>query len=129
MREGTDVTVIGWGSQLRILEQACDFAKEQHGISCELIDLRTLAPWDYETVQKSVAKTGKVIISHEAPITGGFGGEIAARIQEKCFFHLQAPIQRVCGYDTPFPLVFEKLYMPDVWKNYEAIINVVQLAK
>lgn len=66
-------------------------------------------------------KTGRCVISHEAPVTGGFAGEIAATIQKHCFYHLEAPIERVCGYDTPFPLAFEKIYLPDALKNYEAI--------
>jgi 2-oxoisovalerate dehydrogenase E1 component beta subunit len=95
---------------LSLLLQACDEA-EKLGISCELIDLRTLLPWDQETVLASAAKTGRVIISHEAPVTGGFAGEIATTIQQECFLSLEAPIRRVCGYDTPFPLIFEKVRM------------------
>ena len=124
MRQGTDVTVIGWGGQLRVLEKACNLAEEQ-GVSCELIDLKTLLPWDVDTVFESVMKTGKCVISHEAPITGGFAAEISSRIQEDCFLHLEAPVQRVCGMDTSFPLVFEKYYIPDETKNLEAIKKVV----
>ena len=83
MREGTDVTVVGWGGHLQVLEQACDMAKEQAGISCELIDLQTIIPWDVETIAQSVMKTGKLVISHEAPVTSGFGAEIAATIQKE----------------------------------------------
>jgi len=90
------------------MKKACDAAKEQYGISCELIDLRTILPWDVDTVAKSVEKTGRLIVSHEAPKTMGFASEVAATIQEKCFLHLEAPIERVCGLDTPFPLIFEK---------------------
>ena len=120
---GSDVTVVGWGSQIHVLKKACDMA-EQQGISCELIDLQTLSPWDYETIEKSVIKTGKLVISHEAPITGGFASEIASTIQDRLFLHLEAPVQRVCGYDTPFPLVWERLYVPDALKNLEAIKKV-----
>lgn len=126
MREGKHVTLVGWGAQLRILEQAADMAKERDNIDCEIIDLRTLAPWDYPTVAESVRKTGRLVISHEAPITCGFGAEISAKVQELSFDHLEAPIQRVCGFDTPFPLVFEKLYMPDVYKNYDAIKKAME---
>lgn len=126
LREGSDVTVVGWGAQLRVLEDAIDMAEEKQGISCELIDLRTLSPWDEDLVAQSVEKTGRLVISHEAPYQGGFGGEISATIQERCFFSLEAPIQRVCGYDTPFPLIFEKLYVPDKNKNYEAIVRTIQ---
>lgn len=120
IREGTDVTVVGWGQQVNILAKACDMA-EKEGISCELIDLRTILPWDYDCVAQSVTKTGRLVVSCEAPVTGSFASEVAATIQEKCFLRLESPIQRVCGYDTPFPLVFEKVYMPDHLKNFEAI--------
>ncbi|CAE7936916.1 bkdB, partial [Symbiodinium sp. KB8] len=124
VQEGSDVTVVGWGAQVHVLQRACDMAAEQ-GISCELIDLRTVMPWDVDTVEASVKKTGKLLISHEAPKTGGFAGEIAAEIQERCFLHLESPIRRVCGYDTPFPLAFEKIYIPDALKNFEAIKETV----
>lgn len=125
MQEGTDVTIVGWGAQLRVLEKAVELAKAE-GISCELIDLRTLAPWDVEAVEKSVRKTGRLIISHEAPVTCGLGAEIAQSIQERCFLSLEAPIARVCGFDVPFPLAFEKVYVPDVWRNLEQIKKSVQ---
>lgn len=129
MRPGSDVTVVGWGAQLRVLEAACDLAQKQYGINAELIDLQTILPWDADTIEKSVNKTGKLIVSHEAPITCGFGAEIVATIQERCFLSLEAPIQRVCGYDTPFPLVFEKYYLPDALKNLEAIRYVCDFAR
>eukprot|EP00613_Pedinella_sp_CCMP2098_P006645 CAMPEP_0171601572 /NCGR_PEP_ID=MMETSP0990-20121206/4973_1 /TAXON_ID=483369 /ORGANISM="non described non described, Strain CCMP2098" /LENGTH=285 /DNA_ID=CAMNT_0012163695 /DNA_START=307 /DNA_END=1164 /DNA_ORIENTATION=- len=126
MIEGTDVTVVGWGGQLRVLEQAVATAKEKHGISCELIDLRTIYPWDIETVEASVKKTGRLVVSHEAPKTGGFGAEVVSEITERCFLSLEAPIARVCGYDTPFPLIFEKHYLPDANKNLEAIVATAE---
>ncbi len=129
MQEGNDVTVVGWGRQLSILEKACEMASKEYGISCELIDLRTLSPWDADTVETSVKKTGKLLISHEAPITCGFGAEVSASIQERCFFSLEAPIQRVCGYDMPFPLRTEKEYLPDEWKNLEAIKDIMEWSK
>lgn len=129
MREGSDVTVVGWGGQLRVLEKACDLAHDLYGIQPELIDLQTLLPWDIETVERSVTKTGKLLVSHEAPLTSGFGAEIVATMQERCFLSLQAPIQRVCGYDMPFPLVFEKYYVPDELKNLEAMRFVMDYAK
>ena len=94
---------------------------EKEGISCEIIDLRTIIPWDEETVLNSVRKTGRCIVTHEAPITCGFGAELTAKIQEKAFLHLEAPVKRVCGLDTPFPLAFESLYLPDRFKLFEAI--------
>lgn len=120
-QEGTDVTVVGWGAQMRVLQQAADMAKEREGISCEIIDLRTLLPWDVDCVAASVEKTGRLVVSHEAPITCGYGAEIASTIQSKCFYNLEAPIQRVCGWDTPFPLIYERIYVPDALRNFEAI--------
>ncbi|CAH9073050.1 unnamed protein product [Cuscuta epithymum] len=120
IREGSDITLVGWGAQLSIMEEAAINA-EKDGISCELIDLKTLIPWDKETVEASVKKTGKLLVSHEAPITGGFGAEISASILERCFLRLEAPVARVCGLDTPFPLVFEPFYMPTKNKILDAI--------
>ena len=120
MQEGSDITVLGWGAQMEVLEKAVGMAAAD-GISCELIDLRTLMPWDVETVSRSVQKTGRLLISHEAPLSGGFAGEIAATIQDTSFLYLEAPIARVTGLDTPFPLAHDKEYMPDHLKNYEAI--------
>lgn len=125
MREGSDITVVGWGGHLTVLEKACDMAMEKDGISCELIDLQTIVPWDFDCVSRSVKKTGKLVVSHEAPVSSGFGAEIVATIQKECFYSLESPIRRVCGYDTPFPLIFEKHYIPDELKNYEAIKKAV----
>lgn len=105
---------------------AAALAEKEAGVSCEIIDLRTIFPWDEETVINSVKKTGKCIVTHEAPLSVGFGAELAAKIQEKCFLHLEAPIKRVCGYDTPFPLVFEPFYLPDRFKILEAIKETVK---
>mmetsp|Transcript_42185 Transcript_42185/g.77110 ORF Transcript_42185/g.77110 Transcript_42185/m.77110 type:complete len:410 (-) Transcript_42185:293-1522(-) len=127
IRTGNDVTIVGWGAQLRTLQAASDLAAKE-GISCELIDLRTILPWDSECIIQSVKKTGKLIISHEAPTTCGFGAEVVATLQQECFFHLEAPIQRVCGYDTPFGLVFEKQYLPDEKKNLDAIRRVMEFS-
>ncbi|XP_066389159.1 2-oxoisovalerate dehydrogenase subunit beta 1, mitochondrial-like isoform X2 [Miscanthus floridulus] len=120
IRKGSDITLIGWGAQLAVLKEACEDAAKD-GVSCELIDLKTLIPWDKETVEASVKKTGKLLVSHEAPITGGFGAEIAASITERCFQRLEAPVARVCGLDTPFPLVYEPFYMPTKNKVLDAI--------
>uniref|UniRef100_A0A7S2TZ47 3-methyl-2-oxobutanoate dehydrogenase (2-methylpropanoyl-transferring) n=1 Tax=Lotharella oceanica TaxID=641309 RepID=A0A7S2TZ47_9EUKA len=126
MREGSDITIIGWGSQLKILEAACDMA-EEHKISCELIDLQTLYPYDIDTIEASVKKTGRLLISHEAHLTGGWGAELAAKVQERCFLHLESPIQRVCGIDVPpSPLVYEKIHIPNALKNFEAIKKTVE---
>ncbi|KAA3490191.1 bkdB [Gossypium australe] len=90
IRQGSDITLVGWGAQLSVMEQACNEA-EKDGISCELVDLKTLLPWDKETVEASVRKTGRVLISHEAPVTGGFGAEISASIVERCFLRVLIP--------------------------------------
>mmetsp|Transcript_9440 Transcript_9440/g.14863 ORF Transcript_9440/g.14863 Transcript_9440/m.14863 type:complete len:334 (-) Transcript_9440:556-1557(-) len=121
LEEGSDITVIGYGAQINVLAKACKKAKDELGIQPELIDLRTLLPWDREAVFNSVRKTGRCVISHEAPTTCGFGAEVAATIQKECFLHLEAPVERVGGYDTPFPLAHEKLYLPDVLKCFDAI--------
>ncbi|WP_372987625.1 alpha-ketoacid dehydrogenase subunit beta [Marinobacter sp.] len=124
LKEGTDVTVLGWGAQMEVIEQAVDMA-EKDGISCEVIDLRTILPWDVDTVANSVFKTGRLVVTHEAPLTGGFAGEIAATIQERCFLYLESPIARVTGMDTPFPLVLEKEHLPNHLKVFEAIRSSV----
>ena len=124
---GRECAVVGWGTQIYVLENAIQMAEKRlPGISCELIDLRTIMPWDYQTVAESVKKTGRLVIAHEAPVTAGFGAEIAARIQDMCFLNLEAPIQRVCGYDTPFGLIYESFYMPDFIRCFEAIKKVME---
>lgn len=120
VQQGTDITLLGWGAQMIQINKAAELAAAD-GISCEVIDLCTLLPWDRGTVIDSVSKTGRLLISHEAPLTGGFAGEIAATIQERCFLSLEAPITRVTGLDTPFPLIQEKQYLPDHLKIYEGI--------
>jgi 2-oxoisovalerate dehydrogenase E1 component beta subunit len=120
VKEGSDITLLAWGAQVEILEQAAKLA-EEIGVSCEIIDLQSILPWDVESVCESVCKTGRLLINHEAPLTGGFASEIAATVQERCFLHLESPIARVCGLDTPYPLAHEKEYMPDHLKTFEAI--------
>ena len=120
VQEGSDITLLGWGAQIEELQKAAATALDD-GVSCEIIDLRSILPWDAHTVAASVMKTGRLLINHEAPLTGGFASEIAATIQEKCFLYLEAPIARVCGLYTPYPLAHEKEYMPDATKIYEAI--------
>ncbi|QOL24357.1 alpha-ketoacid dehydrogenase subunit beta [Thalassotalea sp. LPB0316] len=119
-QQGNDISLLAWGAQMEIIDKAAEMAQAD-GISCEIIDLRTILPWDVETVANSVRKTGRLLISHEAPITAGFAGEIAAQIQSECFLSLESPIARVCGVDTPYPLALEKEHMADHLKVYEAI--------
>ena len=108
------------GQKVEVIEKAAALAAEI-GISCEIIDLRSILPWDNETVEISVVKTGRLLISQEAPLTSGFASEVAATIQEKCFLHLESPIERICGMDTPYPLALEKEYVADHLKVFEAI--------
>lgn len=121
---GSDITLLAWGAQMEIIEKAAEMAATD-GISCEIIDLRSILPWDVETIANSVMKTGRLLISHEAPLTSGFAGEIAATIQQECFLHLESPISRVCGLDTPYPLALEKEYAADHLKVYEALKNTI----
>jgi len=113
-RAGTDVTLISWGAMMKETRQAASDLEED-GVSVEVIDVRTLTPLDREGIAASVEKTGRAVVIHEAPLTGGFGGEIAATIQELCLYSLLAPVQRVTGWDTVFPLKrSEGHYLPSV---------------
>mmetsp|Transcript_14226 Transcript_14226/g.26440 ORF Transcript_14226/g.26440 Transcript_14226/m.26440 type:complete len:791 (+) Transcript_14226:66-2438(+) len=120
VRTGSDITLVGWGSQIGRLEAAADRAAAD-GISCEIIDLQTVIPWDVDTVETSVKRTGRLVVAHEAPVTNGFGAEVTSKIQERCFLHLEAPIQRVCGFDTHFPYAHEEFYVPSAARVHEAI--------
>jgi len=124
-REGEQVTLIGYGAMMPIIHEAAKKADEQ-GISCECIDLRTLMPFDLETMVASVTKTGRAVVVHEAPKTAGFGGELVASICERAMQHLEAPIQRVCGFDTPFPYVLEHEYMPNANRVLGAIRQTLE---
>ena len=99
---GTDVTVATYGSMVATALDAVRIAEEE-GTSLEVIDLRSLSPIDFETIEASVRKTGRLVVAHEAPVFGGLGAEIAARVAERCFYHLEAPVRRVGGFDTPYP--------------------------
>lgn len=125
-QQGSDITLVGWGQQVRVLELAAREVAERDGISCEVVDLRTLLPWDADTVEASVRKTGRLLVSHEAPVTSGFGAEVVSTITDRCFYSLEAPPARVCGYDTPFPLIFEPLYLPTARRIADAIRSTVR---
>jgi len=120
VREGRDVTVLAWGAMLHTAMEAARIAEER-GIEVELIDLRTLLPLDIDAVEKSVRKTGRAVVVHEAPRTCGFGAELSALIGERCFLHLEAPVQRVTGFDTPFPYTLEHEYLPDAGRILQAV--------
>ncbi|MGE0740945.1 MAG: alpha-ketoacid dehydrogenase subunit beta [Hyphomonadaceae bacterium] len=108
VREGDDLTILAYGTMVHVAVAAA----EDSGIDAEVIDLRTLLPIDIETISASVAKTGRCVIVHEATRTSGFGAELAALVQEHCFYHLEAPIERVTGFDTPYPHALEWEYFP-----------------
>jgi len=112
VQEGTDLTVAAWGAMLHEAAEACEAAAGQ-GISCELLDLRTLLPLDAETLVNSVRKTGRCVVVQEAPRTCGYAAELAAQINEKALLSLEAPVRRVTGWDTPFPHALEREYLPD----------------
>jgi 2-oxoisovalerate dehydrogenase E1 component beta subunit len=111
VREGKQLTVIAWGASLHDSTEAVEQAAAEN-IDCELIDLRTLWPLDIDAIVQSAKKTGRVVVVHEAPRTCGFGAEILSLLQERCFVHLEAPIARVTGFDTPFPYTLEHEYLP-----------------
>jgi 2-oxoisovalerate dehydrogenase E1 component beta subunit len=114
-REGGDVSVITWGAMVYTADEAAQ-QLESDGISTEILDLRTVMPWDKAAVLESVRKTSKVLVLHEDTRTGGFGGEIAATIAEEAFEDLDAPVKRVAAPDTPVPFSppLEKAYIPQV---------------
>jgi len=124
-REGDQVTVIAYGAMMPIIEEAAKKAEEA-GISVECIDLRTLQPFDIDTLVASVKKTGRGVIVHEAPKTAGFGGELVASICERAMEYLEAPIQRVCGFDTPFPYSLEHEYLPNADRVLGAIRQTLE---
>jgi 2-oxoisovalerate dehydrogenase E1 component beta subunit len=107
-RPGNEVTVLAYGTMVHVSLSAI----EESGIDAELIDLRSIVPLDIDTITASVKKTGRCVIVHEASRFGGFGAELSALVQERCFYHLKAPIGRVCGWDTPYPHAFEWDYFP-----------------
>ena len=107
-REGSAVTVLAYGTMVYVAEAAA----QETGIDAEIIDLRTLLPYDLETIVASVKKTGRCVVVHEATLTSGFGAELSALVQENCFYHLEAPVMRVTGWDTPYPHAQEWDYFP-----------------
>jgi 2-oxoisovalerate dehydrogenase E1 component beta subunit len=121
-REGSAVTVIAYGTMVHVALAAAN----DTGIDAEVIDLRSLMPLDLDAIVKSVAKTGRCVVVHEATLTSGFGGEIAALVQEHCFYHLEAPVMRVAGWDTPYPHAQEWDYFPSPIRVGRALIDVME---
>src|SRR5690606_22418160 len=97
----------------------------EEGVNVEVLNLRTLNPLDVNAIMESVRKTGRCVVAHEAPLTQGFGAEIAALIQENCFLSLKAPVKRCCGLDTPFPNTLEGYYLPDAPRVREALLETL----
>lgn len=127
VREGRDVTALAWGAHVRTLKEAAQRLEAEGGADVEIIDVRTLSPFDFETVIASVAKTGRAVVVHEAPRSCGFGAEISAQIMERAVLHLRAPVLRVTGFDTIPPLAkLEDYFQPDVDMVVEAIKKAVQ---
>ena len=126
VREGKDVTLIAWGAMLHPTLKAASRVADK-GVEAEVVDLRSLSPLDNETIVNSVKKTGRAVVVHEAPRTGGLGAEIAARISEEALLELEAPVERVTGFDTPIPLPrLEDYYLPDVDRIVTSIQKVTE---
>ena len=126
VHEGDEVSLISWGAMVRVCHDAADMLAREN-ISAEVVDLRTLNPLDRETVLTSVRKTGRAVVVHEAPRTNGFGGEIAALIGEHALLSLEAPVQRVAGFDVVFPLAKnEHLYLPTRNRVAEAVKRTLE---
>jgi 2-oxoisovalerate dehydrogenase E1 component beta subunit len=121
-RKGEAVTVIAYGTMVHVALAAA----EETGIDAEVIDLRSLLPLDLDTIVQSVSKTGRCVVVHEATLTSGFGGEIAALVQEHCFYHLEAPVIRVAGWDTPYPHAQEWDYFPGPARVGRALVEVME---
>lgn len=122
VEEGGDLTVLAYGTMVHVARQVM----AEHGVDGELIDLRTLVPLDIETIEASVRKTGRCLIVHEATRTSGFGAELSALVQERCFYHLEAPIERVTGFDTPYPHSLEWSYFPGPIRIGEALDRLMR---
>lgn len=125
LREGTQVTLLAYGPMVTNALQAAEIGAEE-GVSIEVIDLRSLSPIDYPTIFASVQKTGRAIIAHEAPTNVSLSSEISARISENLFYHLEAPVLRVGGFDTPYPPAkLEEAYLPDADRILEAVDRIM----
>jgi 2-oxoisovalerate dehydrogenase E1 component beta subunit len=121
-RAGGAVTVLAYGTMVYVAAAAA----EEAGIDAEVIDLRSLLPFDLESIVASVQKTGRCLVVHEATLTSGYGAELVALVQEHCFWHLEAPVMRVAGYDTPYPHAQEWDYFPGPKRVGEALVEVME---
>src|SRR5699024_8918667 len=121
LRAGTDLTIAAYGPTVRTALMVADVAAEE-GTDIEVIDLRSISPIDFETVTASVRKTGRLVVAHEAPVFFGAGAEIAARVSQECFYHLEAPVARVGGFHTPYPVSkVEEEYLPGLDRVLHAV--------
>jgi len=126
-RAGQDATLIAWGAQVHTALQAAELLAEQEDSSVEVLDLRTLSPLDLETIAQSVAKTGRVVITQEAPRSFGFSSELAALISERLFLHLEGPVVRVTGFDTAIPYFsMEQHYLPDAGRVVRGVLQALK---
>ncbi len=122
VREGADLTILAYGTMVHVAQATVEAA----GIDAEILDLRTLVPLDIDAIEASVKKTGRCMIVHEATRTSGFGAELSALVQERCFHHLEAPIERVTGFDTPYPHSLEWAYFPGPVRIGQALKKIMQ---
>ena len=121
-RTGTSVTVLAYGTMVHVAMAAT----AETGVDAEIVDLRTLLPLDLPAIEASVRKTGRCVIVHEATLTSGFGAELSALVQESCFYHLEAPIRRVTGFDTPYPHAQEWDYFPGPARLGRALLEIME---
>ena len=125
VRPGDDVTVIAWSAQVEVARKAAVVLAEEHGLSAEVLDLRSLVPLDIEAIVSSVERTGRAVVVQEAPLSAGFASEVVATICEETFYSLEAPVARVSGYDVPYPVgMLEDRYVPDVDRVVAAVRRV-----
>ncbi len=125
VREGADITLLAWGAQLRTIREVAERLAADGSADAEVVDVRSMAPLDYETIVTSVKKTGRAVVVHEAPRSGGMGAEISAQIMERAILHLKAPVLRVTGFDTMPPLAkLEDYYQP----NADLVVEAVRQA-
>ncbi len=122
VRPGNALTILAYGTMVHVVQATV----EEMGVDAEIIDLRTLVPLDIDTIEQSVAKTGRCMIVHEATRTSGFGAELSALVQERCFYHLEAPIERVTGFDTPYPHSLEWAYFPGPVRIGQALKKILK---
>ncbi|MGN5373599.1 alpha-ketoacid dehydrogenase subunit beta [Sphingomonas hankookensis] len=122
VRAGADLTILAYGTMVHVAQATVEAA----GVDAEILDLRTLVPLDIDAIEASVKKTGRCMIVHEATRTGGFGAELSALVQERCFHHLEAPIERVTGFDTPYPHSLEWAYFPGPVRIGQALKKIMQ---